>query len=559
MKNLTKKIYYPQHMHIHSIYEPGASMEGHIYFASLQGMKHIWFTEHDILWNKKPFSLGFEPSETVPCEKGVPTKMFLPTKDSVGEVVIDTSEYYEGSASMRLTAPENQSEEFVGASAMNDVKKICQSLCRKPVLSIAYRGVAHSEGDVRYIFDFVLSERPPEQKFAHILFVSGSTEGLAAPHTLVVPISVTEDWQTLSIDFADIVSSDEAILASVGGLDNVLSFLTVRVETRRGASASLYVDSLTVEGRTTAEETKAIQTEIAKKLGEKYGVTPFVTAEITAGGHKNCFSTNTPVFNYDDPNYAWTQETACAYMAERGYVFALNHPFSHLGAYDPKIDYDAECDAVIEKIAEGKGYGASLLEVGFPFGRYAPYSAHTRLWDSLALRGVILTGHGATDSHMMTEGWWSGNNFASFVGVDADIEPTETDFAKAMRAGELYAANPIQMKGKVSFTADGKRAMGSINIIPAGTKVRASLSLEITNHNWHVAWIVNGERVRYDNTTRMGYSGDFELTASGNIDFVRAEVYDYFGTLLLMTNPIYFTDDIKKIKSSTNGRTVYYE
>ena len=105
--------------------------------------------------------------------------------------------------------------------------------------------------------------------------------------------------------------------------------------------------------------------------------------------------------------------------------------------------------------------------------------------------------------------------------------------------------------------ADGTRDMGSISVMPKGSKSRLSFSLEITNHNWKVAWIVNGERVRLDRTTRTGYYGEYELVTSGKIDFVRVEVYDYFGTLLLMTNPVYFTTDIKNIKNSTQGRTVY--
>ena len=552
---MIKKTYYPQHMHIHSIYEPGASMEGHMYFASLQGMRHIWFTEHDIFWNKKPFSFGFEPSELLPDESGAPTKVFLSTSRSCGEVQID-SESFEGEASLRLTVPKNDGEEWLCADVINDGKQACQSLCRKPILSLAHRGVKHSDGDVRYIIDITLSERPPDQHFAHILFVDGSTDGLEAPHTLIVPIKIGAEWEKRTLDISKIATSEEASAVSLGGLDNVLSYISFRVEARRGASASLYVDSLRVEGRNTAEETKALQTKIAAEIGKRYGVTPFVTAEITAGGHKNCFSTNTPVFNYSDPDHKWTQEEACEEMVKRGLVFAINHPFVHLRAGDPTLAYTDECDAVIETLAAAKGYGASLLEVGFPFGRYAPYTTHTRLWDSLALRGIILTGHGATDSHMMTEGWWSGNNFASFVGVDSEKEPTEADFSAAMRAGDLYAANPIQLKGRVSFTADGEREMGSINILPEGSTSRVRLSLELSNHNWHVTWVVNGERVRNDKTSRMGYTGDYDLTVGSGITFIRAEVYDYFGTLLLMTNPIYYTPDIKNIKSDTSGRAI---
>ena len=60
-----------------------------MYFAKLLGIKYIWFTEHDILWNKKSYRFGFEPNEAEPDEKGTPTRVFLPTYDSEGEVVID--------------------------------------------------------------------------------------------------------------------------------------------------------------------------------------------------------------------------------------------------------------------------------------------------------------------------------------------------------------------------------------------------------------------------------------------------------------------------------------
>lgn len=552
-----KKRYYPQHMHIHSIYEPGASMEGHIYFAEMQGIKHMWFTEHDILWDKKPYKLSFEAEELLPDENGVPTKHVLPSYNSQGDVCIDNSDFYDGSSSLRLTAKENYSDRWIGASVSSIGKGICQSLCRMPMLSFSHRGVKKSEGDVRYIFDVLLSERPPHRRFAHIIFVCGSSEGLDAPHTLIVPITVGDEWQKSSFDISSIATSDSAMLASVGGMDNVISTLTIKVETRNGASASLFVDALEVEGRTTAEETKSNQTVVAAEIGKKYGVTPFVTAEISVGGHKNCFSTNTPVFKYGDPDNPVTNEDSCREMLSRGQVFSINHPFVHLKHAAPDVDYDAECDAVIETLAENNAYGASLLEIGFPFGRFASYETHTRLWDSLALRGVILTGYGATDSHMMTEGWFSGNNFASYVGVDSQIVPTESDFSAAMKAGALYAANPLEISGDVSFLADGNREMGSVIVMPEGSESNVSLSLEITNHNWKVAWVVNGKRVRLDTATRTGYHGEYILTTTGGIDFVRAEVYDYLGTLLFMTNPIYFVSDLKNIKNDVKSRVIY--
>lgn len=44
MKNYT---YYPMHMHLHSCFQSGASMESHMYNAKCLGMKYIRFTDHD--------------------------------------------------------------------------------------------------------------------------------------------------------------------------------------------------------------------------------------------------------------------------------------------------------------------------------------------------------------------------------------------------------------------------------------------------------------------------------------------------------------------------------
>ena len=42
----------------------------------------------------------------------------------------------------------------------------------------------------RLIFDVKLSQRPPELKNAHLLYVLGSTEGLEAPHTQIIPLEI---------------------------------------------------------------------------------------------------------------------------------------------------------------------------------------------------------------------------------------------------------------------------------------------------------------------------------------------------------------------------------
>ena len=58
---MKKYKYFAQHMHMHSCYQPGASMEGHMYHATKLGMKYIWFTDHDIRMGRKKFQVdGFD-------------------------------------------------------------------------------------------------------------------------------------------------------------------------------------------------------------------------------------------------------------------------------------------------------------------------------------------------------------------------------------------------------------------------------------------------------------------------------------------------------------------
>ena len=53
--------YYSMAMHLHSCYQPGGSMESHIYNASLLGMKYIRFTDHDVrLGTLKSKVCGFD-------------------------------------------------------------------------------------------------------------------------------------------------------------------------------------------------------------------------------------------------------------------------------------------------------------------------------------------------------------------------------------------------------------------------------------------------------------------------------------------------------------------
>ncbi len=536
-----KHSFYPQHMHIHSIYEPFASMEGHIRHARDLGMKHIWFTDHDIRMGRKGWELdGFDFEEGLTVTRGDATYGFKEGRtDEACSVTWSEGDAYCGRGCMRLSATDGVAE-----AVMFTYKKAhCRALLSELKLGLAYKIASSDPDDTRFIVDVTLSQRPPEDTPAHLLFVSGYTDGLQdKPHTHAVEIPGSEEWRCGVFDLSAEAITEAATAHGIGGLDNGFSALSIRVEARSGATVSAWVDEFTKSASLDAQATYERQKEVAKEIGAKYGVTPFVATEISlAGMHKNYFSDEIELIPYEARNYKVKHEEACEELRRIDAVFALNHPFSQVDYSDISLlDLDAEVERLAESFIENKCFGASLMEVGFPKGRYLPLWCHLKLWDRLSMAGVLVTGYGSSDAHSNDCGWYSGNNFTNWIGVDSDIEaPTAKDFAEAMRCGRLYMGNPVKIKGEVSFDSERGAMMG--DIVPSDTEERVRFSMDCVRQGWRVKWIVNGEAERESRVDGGIFCEELTVTPRRELDFVRVEVYDEGGMCVLLTNPIYFS------------------
>ncbi len=280
-----KYSFYAQHLHIHSCYEPGASMEGHIYHANKLGMKYIWFTDHDIRMGRKQtevdafdFDTGLTELNPAGSEYG-----FKVSESERGAAEHCRENAYEGGGCMKMQV-DSDGEDWsaVSATLFSHGKSHCVSLLSEVAISFAYKTDINEPENQRLIFDVKLSERPPELTCAHILYVIGSTEGLHEKHTLVIPIDSSSDWLSRQFD----LSSDAEGVS--GGVDNVFDTVTVRLEVRRQRSAVAYIDSFRKTVALSAQQTHDRQKIVAAKIGEKYGVTPFIATEVSAAGmHKN--------------------------------------------------------------------------------------------------------------------------------------------------------------------------------------------------------------------------------------------------------------------------------
>jgi len=386
------------------------------------------------------------------------------------------------------------------------------------------------------------SQRPPEMVPARIYFVLGNADALELPpHAVTVPLEgELQGRHILRLPLMDWV---QKVPETVGGLDNAFTSLILSACSRRGCRAELTMERLTLE--TTGGFDDAIQKQrlVAAAMGEKYGVQTFVTTEITgAGQDKNVYSTKVPVIDYAAHGYRVTQGEAIAHVRKYGGIFCWNHPFSAILGQEG--DPRRRLEQYAARLIACGVYGASLMEVGFPMGRYGyGIEGYLRLWDLLTLGGVFITGCGDNDSHVSPDKWFSGQNFCSWIAAPAeDVFPIpEQHYIDSMAAGRLFAGDPTQIHGDVTFTAENGAEMGSIFCTDSETAAPLTLCFTMAQpkNGWECRIIVDGETAETIPMTDGAFSHTIRLETGGPVSFARVEVWNAEGRCLLLTNPIY--------------------
>lgn len=573
--------YYAQHMHIHTSYEQGASMAAQAYRATNVGLKYTWLTDHDCLRGTRNKAVniydfewnGMSAFDEAGREHGFQYSDF----HKIGTAKITDEDAYSGTRCMKLSC-QNPNSEWEGCAVemFSSGKRHMASLLSDLLISLSYKINFSDAENSRFIIEFLLSEQPPECNYARLRFVAGPTDSLSnEPHTLILPLDANDVWQKHKFDMKKITTSKEAKEASIGGADNVFGTIILRLETRHGAYAEAFVDDFSKVRRNDHAATYEYQKEVAEEVGRAYGIKLFVAAEISAAGpHKNCFSTQTPVIPYENMSYKVTDEYACELMQRLGFTYSLNHPLVRYKGVDTSdMDLFDETEKVGRELLENLAHGATLLEIGFPYGRYMPYECHAHLWDMLALEGLILTGYGATDSHSAFEGWYDKNHpdfkngvrrgekmfkntFVTWFGVDAGKEPSEDDFVKAMISGNGYSATPMLIKGGVNFATESGHPMGSIMLSKVKIPIRVNFSIENASAGWRFVWLEDGERVSETTLCDGKFEASREFIPKRDISFIRAEIYDEERILLLLTNPIYYVKDATLLKKDYSTRIV---
>lgn len=520
------KRYVPIQMHLHASHEPAASMEAHFARCVQVGIAHTFLTEHDTRMGPKQNPVRiFVFSEPTLFQKdvgGLPAG-FRAAEGMTAQVAFSPEN---GLYELILTAEDGQEGELTFFSD----KRHCDPLFDR--LTVDYFGSVDVVGDAGAVVDFTLSVRPPDFTAAHLVYAAGSFP-VSGTHTRCLPLKETENG---TFSFPITANSDEV----TGGLDNAFCTVSLRVRAGIGGKAVLRLRRLEFRRELAFEEDRREMTRLAETIGRRYGVTPYVTFEITgAGHHKNCYSTAVPVLDYAARDFSVTQEDAIAHVRAYGGIFCYNHPFTEWKRADADGGkQERYLDECAENLIRNRVFGATLMEVGFPSSKEnfgAEY--YLRLWDRLSLAGIFITGDGDSDNHSGREsGWLYNNNFCSFAAIEG--EPDEEKFRNAFCSGDLFFGDPTKL-GVLSLTGNG-RPMGAV-LTGANAEIRFTASG--IRCEGKLRRIVNGAVDAEMTLSHGGAEDAFLLSAVRDFSFVRYEILDTDGRLTGGTNPIYLVAD----------------
>lgn len=531
--------YHPMHMHLHAACDHGASMALHMHNAHALGMHYIWFTDHDTRTGTKKDSVtGFSfdsPSLQQTTAAGAPYGFRLQSDDT--QYAIDPQSKQ---LTLRVDADVEDSWRSGGITFFSSATRHTSALAANVTLSIDLTELALPT-DSRLIFDITLSQRPPALQKAHMLYVLGSTQGLQGPHTQIIPLE--QVCGTITMPISEDVSQDPQI----GGKDNAFDTLTITLQARNQAQAQAVLRDFRIRIEKSYEQVHQALKEVAAQVGQRYDITPFVSFEISAAGeHKNCYGTQVPTLDYQAHNYSIPVWEAAQHVRAHGGIFAFNHPFA-IAPLKRKNFTPVERMQVLAKmqaeLVANRAYGAHLMEVGFPMGRNGfSLEEYLLLWDMLSASGLFLCGYGSSDSHRDNTGWFEGNNFCAYIGVDAALNHpiAEKAFTDALKRGNAYTGDPTKLQGAVTFQTAGGHPMGSVFRSSDADCIRLSFSAEKTKPGWEFRLVENGRTVETRKITGESFAFQSQLKlGQTTVNFQRAELWDETGRCILLTNPIY--------------------
>lgn len=521
--------YYPMHTHLHCSHEASASIGSHMSLAKSLGIERIWITEHDTRIGKpkgKYFSFYFSERSLYVRMPNGRMAGFQENEGNSGSY-----EFIEKDDVIVLRSFTNANERE--SLFFHSKGKVHSDPLRADVtVELTADIIKPQRGIVRV--EFILSAQPPTYRQARICYVLGDIfKAKTDDPVQYLPFPKQENGK-----YAFPLSRD--VCEEIGGLDNALCNFDIIVEN----GAEIYIQGIDIYRNLEYQKMRKAQIELAEKVAEKWEVTPFVGFEVTrAGNHKNCYSTQVPLIEYANLEGQVSNTQAVAHLQQHGAVYSWNHPLA--GAYDVNKSKEEILEKIACELIENRVYGASLIEVGFPYGRgHFEAEYYMRLWDRLSENGIMITGNGDSDNHhAFSEGWTEGNNFCSFAGLYENELPTEENFVKAFRRGTLWAGNPVLIRN-LSFTGNGKEQGSLIR----GRQVCVRFTATDIQCGGYAVCLSNGKAVARKEIKNGAVSGEWILACERKYNFARLEIYNEENILIAFSNPVYLVDENTSIR-----------
>ncbi len=500
--------YYLTQMHLHAGFEECSSIRSHAVQAKRLGYDTMYITEHDVRMNRMKNcieSFAIEDKE-----------LAADTKQSAGFYRSDGTFFASEKAENGYVMPIKDGETAIfkskgkrhQASLLSALTlKLKADLCGCKCLRAAVR----------------LSQKPDSLEPQYLKYVIG--EGDIEKSWCRGVEKNSDGVYTLEL------SRDASYFDPAFGLDN--AFLGIEL-TPVGGEVKIYGFETSREH--VAEDVRAKQKELAVRIGAAYGINIYSGFELSFGHHRNCFSEDVPVINYENTGYVDSEETGCRYLASKRATYAYNHMFEEWKK-DTETPHAEIMDTLVSRLAEAQCDGAQLLEVGFPIGKCGfSIAEHLEVWDRLALAGVRMVGYGDSDSHNSSIGWRNLNNFGTWIFAKSCKAKA---LEKAMRGGRVCMGDPTRIRPNFEFTIDGKR-MGEVLQTDGSKELFAEISFSELKEEVELRVVCGGKVVKSTTVNTEEFSDKVRVEKTDGIYCpVRLELYGKDERCIFLTNPIY--------------------
>ena len=446
--------YVSTHMHLHTTFEAHATMRSQAYMAKKLGIEALFITDHDTRMGYLERRVNIF---SYPDENPVQTINTSPAswQNENGEPLAPVQT--EKGWALPLIPGKN-------ARFWVNWKQNQASLLADITFFVDFLLPPAWEGGLR--LDFELSLKEDSSSHQHFYYDMGDCpQEDPSAFCKQLPRETGAFRLTLPLS-QDILAFDPL------GQDNC--FITLHLRTF-GNLEAFYLGH-EMPRRYAAEAVRQKQQELADEISKRTGIALHVATEISgAGQHKLSPSKCVPLLDYPAHHFKISWEMAVAHVKKHGGVFAYNHMFEPFKrqVWEGEAREQVILD-LIERLKENKAEGATLTEIGFPNGRsgFTP-EEHLRVWDALAMEGVLLSGYGDSDCHNSQAGWMDGNNFATFWYAEG---PEREAIENALPTGHAYTMDPARLQGIAFDFSLEDTPMGGILI--GGTKAGAILSMQ---------------------------------------------------------------------------------